>query len=97
MHLGDPEIDFVKLARSQGVDGVRVTRSSDLIPALQQGIRETGRGNPFLIDVVVRTVGGGAGSTWHGSFQVARTPGHAQVAPSDLPPGRGLGPPGSHG
>ena len=79
MHLGDPDIDFVKLAQSQGVDGIRVTKSADLEQALKQGAKETANGNPFLVEVVVRTVrnaeeGGGEreASKWHGSFQLAR-------------------------
>ncbi len=78
MHLGEPNIDFVKLAQSQGVDGLRVTRSEELQAALKQGQKETARGNPVLVEVVVRTVrsrdeGGGEreASRWHGSFQLA--------------------------
>ncbi len=79
MHLGEPDIDFVKLAQSQGVDGVKVTESAELESALKQGAKETANGNPFLVEVVVRTMrspeeGGGdrEASKWHGSFQLAR-------------------------
>jgi benzoylformate decarboxylase len=79
MHLGEPDIDFVKLAQSQGVDGVKVTESAALEPALKQGAKETANGNPFLVEVVVRTMrspaeGGGEreASKWHGSFELAR-------------------------
>ena len=71
MYLGDPEIEFVKLAQSQGVDGVRVDHSADLRPALQKGIAATREGNPFLIDVRVRRTGVGAESTWHQKFDLA--------------------------
>lgn len=78
MHLGDPDIDFVKLAQSQGVDGIKVTTSEELEKALKQGAKETANGNPFLVEVVVRTVrnseeGGGEreASKWHGSYQLA--------------------------
>jgi benzoylformate decarboxylase len=73
MHLGDPDIDFVKLAESQGVKGMRVERAADLPKALQKGRDATQAGEPFLIDVVVRTIGDGAGSTWHQEFNLART------------------------
>ena len=71
MFLGDPEIDFVKLAQSQGVDGVRVDHSADLRPALKRGIAATREGSPFLLDVRVRRTGGGADSTWHQAFNLA--------------------------
>ena len=71
MFLGDPEIDFVKLAQSQGVDGVRVDNSADLRPALKRGIAATREGSPFLLDVRVRRTGGGADSTWHQAFNLA--------------------------
>jgi thiamine pyrophosphate-dependent acetolactate synthase large subunit-like protein len=65
MYLGDPAIDFVQLARSQGVDGVRVERSADLRNALRKGGLATRGGQPFLIEVVVGCTGQGASSTWH--------------------------------
>ncbi len=81
MHLGDPDIDFVKLAQSQGVDGIKVTNSAELEQALRHGAREIANGNPFLVEVVVRTIrnpaeGGGSreASKWHGSYQLARKP-----------------------
>ena len=72
MYLGDPNIDFVQLAQSQGIEGVRVERSGDLRKALQRGIAATRRGSPFLVDVVVQRIGGGAESTWHQAFSLAR-------------------------
>jgi len=71
MYLGDPEIDFVQLGRSQGVEGALVESSSDLRPALRRGIEATRAGTPFLVDVRVRRTGGGADSTWHQAFNLA--------------------------
>jgi benzoylformate decarboxylase len=71
MYLGDPEIDFVKLAQSQGVDGAFVENSADLRPALRRGIAATRAGEPFLLDVRVGRMGGGADSTWHQAFNLA--------------------------
>jgi benzoylformate decarboxylase len=72
MYLGDPEIDFVKLAQSQGVDGLRVDNSADLRPALRRAVAATRAGSPFLLDVRVRRLGGGAESTWHQAFNLAQ-------------------------
>ncbi len=71
MYLGDPEIDFSGLAKSQGVDGVLVENSADLRPALRRGIDATRAGEPFLVDVRVQRTGGGADSTWHQEFSLA--------------------------
>ena len=65
LYLGDPDIDFVKLAESQGVQGQRVTSAADIAAALRRGTAETRAGNPYLIEFVVSRVGGGAESTWY--------------------------------
>lgn len=71
MHLGNPDIDFVKLAQSQGVEGERVTRGADLEAALKRGTRAARDGKPYLVDVVISCYGGGAESTWYEKFSVA--------------------------
>lgn len=71
LYLGDPDIDFVKLAESQGVRGERVTSASEIAAALKRGTAETRAGKPYLVDVVVGRVGGGAESTWYQKFSVA--------------------------
>ena len=73
MYLGDPDIDFVKLADSQGVAGEQVTASSQLEPALKRGIKATRDGNPYVVEVVIDRYGGGAESTWHQKFSLADT------------------------
>jgi thiamine pyrophosphate-dependent acetolactate synthase large subunit-like protein len=72
MYLGDPDIDFVKLGECQGVKGVRVTSAADIEGALKQGIKETRAGRPFIVEIVVSRIGGGAASTWHQKFSVAK-------------------------
>ncbi len=64
-YLGDPEIDFVGLAASQGVRGRRITSASEIADALKEGIQEVRSGQPYLLDIVVARTGGGAESTWH--------------------------------
>jgi benzoylformate decarboxylase len=65
MYLGDPEIDFVGLAKSQGVSGRRITSASEIADGLREGIQEVKNGRPYLLDVVVARMDGGAESTWH--------------------------------
>ncbi len=71
MYLGDPEIDFVKLAESQNVKGEKVAAPGDLEAALKRGIQATRDGRPYLVEVVTARYGGGAESTWHESFNLA--------------------------
>ncbi len=71
MYLGDPDIDFVGLAKSQGVPGEKVERSDQLEAALKRGAEATRGGSPYLIDVEVARYGGGAESTWHQKFNLA--------------------------
>ncbi len=72
VYLGDPDIDFVKLAESQGVRGERVTSPGVIAAALRRGTEATRRGEPYLLEFVVARVGGGADSTWYGRFSAAR-------------------------
>lgn len=64
MYLGDPEIDFVGLAKSQGVDGALVKEPGELVGALRRGMEIVQGGKPYLLNVRVSRVGGGADSTW---------------------------------
>ena len=71
LHLGAPAIDYVALARSQGVDGERVATLKELEPALRRGVDRTTRENrPYLIDVTVAREGVGADSTWYQDWQL---------------------------
>jgi thiamine pyrophosphate-dependent acetolactate synthase large subunit-like protein len=71
MHLGDPDIDFAKLAESQGVPGEKVERAQELEGALRRGIDATRAGNPYLVEVEIDRYGGGAESTWYQKFSLA--------------------------
>ena len=71
MYLGDPDINYVKLAESQGLGAEKVDRPADLKAALTRGIEATRAGTPYLIDVDVARYGGGADSTWHQKFNLA--------------------------
>ncbi len=72
MYLGDPDIDFSLLAKSQGVSGEQVTQPDGIAPALRRGMDATARGEPYIVDVRVGRTGGGAESTWHQAFNLAQ-------------------------
>jgi benzoylformate decarboxylase len=64
--LSAPAVDYVALARSQGVDGEAVSSPKDLEPALRRGLEKiNGENRPYLIDVSVAREGVGADSTWY--------------------------------
>jgi thiamine pyrophosphate-dependent acetolactate synthase large subunit-like protein len=71
MYLGDPDIDFVKLAASQGVPGQKVERGDELEAAIRRGTKAIRAGSPYVIDVETARYGGGAESTWHQKFSLA--------------------------
>lgn len=48
--LGDPVVDFVTIAQSMGVPGLRVEKPDEIGPAIRQMLATDG---PFLIDMVV--------------------------------------------
>jgi benzoylformate decarboxylase len=72
MYLGDPEIDFVGLAASQGVPGRRVASASEIADGLREGIARTREGEPFLLEIAMGRVGEGASSTWHQEHKISR-------------------------
>ncbi len=71
MYLGNPDIDFVKLAESQSVKGEKAASAADFEAALKRGIAATRDGKPYLVEVATARVGGGAESTWHEKFNLA--------------------------
>jgi len=70
--LGDPEIDFVMLAKAQGINGQVVHEPQDLEKAMRRGTEVIAGGEPYLLDVRVTPVGPGADSTWHQEFKLRR-------------------------
>jgi thiamine pyrophosphate-dependent acetolactate synthase large subunit-like protein len=69
--LGSPMVDYVGLARSQGVEGEAVTKVKDLETALRRGLdRVTRENRPYLLDVSVAREGVGADATWDQEWEV---------------------------
>jgi benzoylformate decarboxylase len=69
--LGSPMVDYVGLARAQGVEGEAVTTLKDLEPALRRGLqRVTKENRPYLLDVSVAREGVGADATWDQEWEV---------------------------
>ncbi len=70
-YMGDPDMDFVKIASGFGVEGEVVEEPTQIRPALERSKRATASGTPYLLDVRIERNGIGAASTWHPEFTVA--------------------------
>ena len=71
-YLGDPDIDYAKMAASVGVEGEAVAEASALRPALERAKRATIEGRPYLLDVHVARDGYGAASTWYPAYSLEK-------------------------
>ena len=69
-YLGDPEIDFVMLAKAQGIDGERVDQPAELDAALTRAREVQASGAPYLLDVRITNVGPGADQSWYMDYRL---------------------------
>jgi thiamine pyrophosphate-dependent acetolactate synthase large subunit-like protein len=70
-YLGDPDIDYAKVASGFGVEGETVTEPGQLQAALGRAKRATEDGRPYLLDVHIERNGIGATSTWYPPYSIA--------------------------
>ncbi len=68
--LGDPAIDFVMLAKAQGIEGQHVHEPSELDAALTRAREVQAAGEPYLLDVHITNVGAGADQSWYKEFKL---------------------------
>jgi thiamine pyrophosphate-dependent acetolactate synthase large subunit-like protein len=71
-YLGDPDVDFTKLAAAYNIDGAVVRNTDELRPAIQRAIKTMRDGRPFMLDVRIATVGVGKEVTWYPKFSLAK-------------------------
>jgi benzoylformate decarboxylase len=72
-YLGDPDVDFTKLAAAYNIDGALVKNTDDLRPAIERGIKVIRGGRPFMLDVRLLNTGAGAEVTWYPKFSLAKS------------------------
>src|SRR5713226_5472567 len=70
-YLGDPDVDFVKLAGAFGVGGEQVSTPDQIKPAMKRAARAAQEGKPYLIDALVGRTGHGAELTSYPKLSVA--------------------------
>jgi thiamine pyrophosphate-dependent acetolactate synthase large subunit-like protein len=70
-YLGDPDVDFTKLASAYNIDGAVVKNTDELQPAIQRAVKTIRGGRPFMLDVHIQNTGAGAEMTWYPKFSLA--------------------------
>ena len=65
-YLGDPDVDYARVAAGFGVEGAASIR-----PAVQRAQKATREGRPYLLDMHVARTGSLANSTWHPEYSIA--------------------------
>ena len=70
-YLGDPDVDFVKIAEAFHVKGEAISSPSEVGPALKRAISTTRDGEPYLIEALTERRGLLADSTWHPEMSIA--------------------------
>lgn len=72
VHLGDPDIGYVKIAEGYGIEGERVVAPREVSEALNRAKCAIRDGRPYLVDVKVETRFGGYDRNWHDHFSIAK-------------------------
>jgi thiamine pyrophosphate-dependent acetolactate synthase large subunit-like protein len=70
-HLGNPDVNFAKIAEAYDIKGEVVGDPNDIKPALQRAINATRDGKPYLLDVLVAQAGQGANMNWYPKVSIA--------------------------
>ena len=70
-YLGDPDVDFTKLAAAYNIGGAVVENTDELRPAIQKGFQALRDGRPYVLDIRTRRSGAGAEVSWYPKFSVA--------------------------
>jgi transketolase N-terminal domain/subunit len=71
LRFGPNADDKLGVSASGGSLGWGVGAAADIAAALKRGTAETRGGRPYLLEIAVGRVGGGADSTWHQTFSAA--------------------------
>ena len=72
VNLGHPDISYVKMAETYGMEGERVENPGDIAAALRRCQTAMREGRAYLVDVKLETWGDGSDSTWYDFFSIAR-------------------------
>jgi thiamine pyrophosphate-dependent acetolactate synthase large subunit-like protein len=69
-YLGDPDVNYVKLAAGFDVEGEIVSKPAQIKAAVLRGMKASADGRPYLLDMHVERTGSLANSIWHPEFSI---------------------------
>ena len=69
-YLGDPDVNYVKLAAGFDVEGEVVSKPAQIKAAVLRGMKASADGRPYLLDMHVERTGSLANSTWHPAYSM---------------------------
>jgi len=72
-YLGNPDIDYVSIARGFDIEGGVIAEPSQIRPVFERAVAANREGRPYLIDALIAQRGPGAGADWHPDVSIART------------------------
>jgi benzoylformate decarboxylase len=70
-YLGDPDVNFAKVAEAFSVKGEVLLAPGEIRAALQRAMQTNREGKPYLIDALIERRGILSESTWHSPFTIA--------------------------
>jgi thiamine pyrophosphate-dependent acetolactate synthase large subunit-like protein len=70
-YLGNPDVDFTRIAEAYSIRAQKVREPSELAPAIQTGLKTLRDGRPFLLDVEIGRDGILSESTWFPAYSIA--------------------------
>jgi benzoylformate decarboxylase len=71
-YLGDPDVDFAKIAEAYSLRGEKVRSAAELAPALQRALNGMRDGKAVLLDIDVEADGPTlSDSTWYQRYSIA--------------------------
>jgi thiamine pyrophosphate-dependent acetolactate synthase large subunit-like protein len=71
-YLGNPDVDFVSIAKGFGITGAKLEKPGDIGKVIKRAIDATREGRPYLIDASIARRGPGAESIFHPDISIAR-------------------------
>ncbi len=70
-YLGDPDVDFVSIAKGFDIAGTQISRPDQIKSAFETAMAVNREGRPYLIDALVAQRGPAAGQNWHPEISIA--------------------------
>ncbi len=71
-YLGNPDINYVDIAKGFEIAGSKLEKPGDIKKVMQRAIAATREGRPYMIDASIARRGPASESTWHPDISIAR-------------------------